>query len=196
MPSEHALQLIERLSAILRSEVRSGAADEGLEPVHVVALWYLSRANVFSNNPLAVADFLGLTKGNMSQRLNLLEAKGFLAKIPDSEDRRKVHLALTPSGKSALRRLYPPASWITSASPELDQELEAALRAILAANGGKSFGICRTCRFHEPRGSGGFCQLLQAPLTANQAGQICQEHQLVSNDFNCRALIVQSIFFV
>lgn len=178
MPSGLALHLIERLSALLRSEVRSAAAKEGLEPVHVVALWYLSQANVFSNNPLAVGDFLGLTKGNMSQRLNLLETKRLLVKSPDTEDRRKVHLSLTPSGKSVLARIYPPASWTIEPSPELEQALEAALRGIIGANGGRSFGICRTCRFHEPRGSGGFCQLLGVALSGRQAGQICQEHQV------------------
>ena len=177
MPSEHALHLIERLSAVLRSEVRAAAAADGLEPVHVVALWYLSRANIFSNNPLAVGEFLGLTKGNMSQRLNLLESKGFLRKNADDADRRKLHLTLTPAGKAALARLYPPASWTSGPSPDLEGALEAALRGILAANGGKSFGICHTCRFHATRRAGGFCQLLKVPLTSRQAGQICQEHE-------------------
>jgi DNA-binding MarR family transcriptional regulator len=182
MPSVHALHLIERLSAVLRSEVRAAAAADGLEPVHVVALWYLSRANIFSNNPLAVGEFLGLTKGNMSQRINLLESRGFLRKSTDAADRRKLHLTLTPAGKAALARLYPPASWVSAESPELELTLEAALRGILAANGGKSFGICHTCRFHEVRRAGGFCQLLQVPLTSRQAGQICQEHERRTTD--------------
>ena len=53
MPSVHALHLIERLSAVLRSEVRAAAAADGLEPVHVVALWYLSRANIFRPREMA-----------------------------------------------------------------------------------------------------------------------------------------------
>lgn len=176
MPSEHALHLIERISAVLRSELRASAASEGLEPVHVVALWYLSRANIFSNNPLAVGEFLGLTKGNMSQRLIVLETKGLLRKSPDAIDRRKVHLSLTPSGRAMLGRLYPPGIWITDESPALEKALEAALRGIIAANQGKSFGVCRTCRFHEARKSGGYCKLLQVALSVKQAGQICQEH--------------------
>lgn len=177
MPSDHALHLIERLSAVLRGELRAAAAAEGLEPVHVVALWYLSRANVFSNNPLAVGQFLSLTKGNMSQRLNLLESKGWISKSQDAEDRRRVHLSLTPAGRAALARLYPPRGWVSGPSPELERALETALRGIIAANGGKSFGICRTCRFHEPRRSGGWCQLLQVGLSPKQTGQICQEHE-------------------
>lgn len=177
MPSEHALHLLERLTAVLRSELRRSSAADGLEPVHVLALWYLSRANTFSNNPLAVGDFLGLTKGNMSQRLNLLEAKGLLAKTPDAEDGRRVHLTLTAAGKRTLSRLYPPSSWTGGPSEQLERSLEAALRAVIAAQGGKSFGICRTCRFHEPRPTGGYCQLLQIPLAPKQAAQICQEHQ-------------------
>lgn len=177
VPSDYALHLLERLSAVLRSELRSAAASEGLEPVHVVALWYLSRANAFSNNPLAVSEFLGLSKGNTSQRLNLLEAKGLITKEADQTDRRRLHLILTPSGKTLLSQLYPPLSWSSGKSPQLDQALDTLLRAIIAANGGKSFGICSTCRFHQSSPSGRFCQLLQIPLSARQADQICREHE-------------------
>lgn len=182
MPSEHALHLLERLFALLRSELRTAASEQGLEPVHAVTLWYLARANVFSNNPLAVGDFLGLSKGNVSQQLILLEGKGLLTKTPDTADRRRLHLTLTPAGKAMLARLYPPKSWSSGESPDLERVLDAALRGVIAANGGKSFGICHTCRFHQRRVSGGFCQLLQIPLSAKQAGQICQEHQVTQLD--------------
>lgn len=177
VPSDYALHLLERLSAVLRSELRSAAASEGLEPVHVVALWYLSRANAFSNNPLAVSEFLGLSKGNTSQRLNLLEAKGLIAKETDPSDRRRLHLTLTPAGRTLLPRLYPPPSWRSGKSPQLDESLDTLLRGIIAANGGKSFGICNTCRFHQSSPSGRFCQLLQIPLSGKQADQICREHE-------------------
>lgn len=176
MASDRALLLLERLSALLRSELRAAAATEGLEPVHVLALWYLSRANSFSDNPLAVGEFLGLTKGNMSQRLNLLEAKGFLRKTPDTHDRRRVHLSLTRSGSSALARLYPPPSWSPASHPTLESSLDAALRAIVAASGARTFGICNTCQHHQPRPNGGHCALLEIDLTARQSTQLCHEH--------------------
>ncbi len=176
MPTDRALLLLERLSALLRSELRAAAATEGLEPVHVLALWYLSRANTFSDNPLAVGEFLGLSKGNMSQRLNLLESKGFLRKVPDTNDRRRLHLSLTRSGSAALARLYPPPSWTPATNPDLESSLDAALRAMVAASGAKTFGICNTCRHHQPRATGGFCGLLEIELSARQSTQLCQEH--------------------
>jgi DNA-binding MarR family transcriptional regulator len=181
------LHLIERIAALLRSEVRRTAAGDGLEPVHVLALWYLSRANRFSDNPLAVASFLGLTKGNVSQRLILLESKGLLRKTMDGEDKRRVHLVLTPAGRATLARNYPPAAWPEATGARLVQELDTLLRSLVAANGGKTFGLCRTCRFHQPAPSGksgGFCGLLQLPLSAGQAGQICQEHEAPSGEDN------------
>lgn len=163
---------------MLRGEVRRTAAADGLEPVHILALWYLSRANRFSDNPLAVGGFLGLSKGNVSQRLNVLEARGLLRKKPDADDGRRLHLALTPGGRAALARHYPPSLWTAGPSPALEEELDALLRAMVAANGGKTFGICRTCRFHQPRSGGGaYCGLLQIPLAVRQANQLCQEHE-------------------
>jgi DNA-binding MarR family transcriptional regulator len=169
---------LERLSALLKSEIRNVAAVDGLEPVHALALWYLSRANRFSDHPLAVAEFLGLTKGNVSQRLNVMEAKGLIVRGKDTTDRRKVHLMLTKVGKAVLRRLYPPRSWVPEESPGLETALEGALRGLIAANGGRMFGVCRTCRHHEPRGTGAYCRLIQISLSGRQAGQICQEHEL------------------
>jgi DNA-binding MarR family transcriptional regulator len=177
MSSDRVLHLFERLGALLRSELRRKAANQGLEPVHVLALWYISRANQFSDNPLAVGDFLGLSKGNMSQRLNVLERKGLLRKQVNNDDRRRVHLALTQAGKVCLSRLYPPKSWPVETSPTLGNALETALRVLIDANGAKSFGICRSCRFHETRRRQAFCGLLQIPLSATQSRQLCQEHE-------------------
>jgi DNA-binding MarR family transcriptional regulator len=175
--SLYALHLIERIGALLRSEVRRTSADDGLEPVHILALWYLSRANKFSDNPLAVGNFLGLSKGNMSQRLILLQDKGFLRKTSDTQDKRRVHLGVTPSGRAALARNYPPASWPKEIHTQLERELDLLLRTLVAANGSRTFGLCKTCRFHQPGKTGALCGLLNIPLAPHQSDQICQEHE-------------------
>jgi DNA-binding MarR family transcriptional regulator len=178
MPAPRALELLERIASLLRSEMRRSAAADGLEPVHILALWYLAHANSFSNNPLAVGEYLGLTKGNVSQRLNVLEQKGLIRKVEDRKDRRRLHLELTRLGRTVLRRNYPPGTWpAAGVEASLEASLDSILRKMVAANGGRTFGQCRTCRFHESRAGAPFCGLLQLPLTAVQATQICREHE-------------------
>lgn len=171
MESSRALHLLERISSLLRSELRKSSAA-GLEPVHFAALGYLARANRFSANPLAVAEYLGLTKGNVSQRLMVLERKGLLRKTAGKEDRRTVRLQLTPRGRAVLGRVAPPP-----ADAALERALDRLLRRILAANGGRTFGQCHTCRFHQTRNGAPYCGLLQLPLTRAEADQICREHE-------------------
>ena len=96
---EVLLELVERLGNLLRAEFRRAGADEQLQPVHVHALVYLTRANRYSNTPQAMAEYLGLTKGTMSQSLLLLDRRGLIERYQDDLDRRVVRLVtiLKPS---------------------------------------------------------------------------------------------------
>ena len=177
MNSPRSLQLLERISSLLRAEVRKSSAVDGLEPVHILALWYLTQANRFSDNPLSVADYLGLTKGNVSQRLNVLEEQSLVRKAADDSDRRRVHLQVTKRGHNVLKKNYPPANWPAALNGLLESGLDQLLRQMVAENGGRTFGQCRTCRFHQTPGSTPFCGLLQLPLAPAEAGQLCREHE-------------------
>jgi DNA-binding MarR family transcriptional regulator len=169
--------LLERISALLRAEQRRAGA--GMEPVHLAALSYLARANAFSDTPQAVGEYLGLTKGNVSQRLIWLERRGYLRKEPDGRDRRVVRLRLTALGEETAARLAPPEVWREAGGggAVLDEQLEALLRRMLARRGFRTFGQCNTCRFHEIHGAGAYCGLLQLPLKAGQETRICREHE-------------------
>jgi DNA-binding MarR family transcriptional regulator len=178
MSRDRALHLWERISALLRDGLRRSVAGAGLEPVHVLALWYVSRANRFSDNPLAVSEFLGLSKGNVSQRLAVLERKGYLSKQSDPQDRRRLHLRLTWAGAAFLRAHYPPKVWPGRADfDRLEDDLDALLRAMTAANGQRTFGQCSTCRFHRRENGSPYCGLLQLPLRRADAGLLCREHE-------------------
>jgi DNA-binding MarR family transcriptional regulator len=175
MANKRVFDLIERIGALLRSDSRRHAMPHELQPVHLQALDYLQRANRFSDTPLAVGEYLGLTKGNISQRVNVLEKLDLIRKQADQQDGRVVHLRLTAAGKRLLQQSYPPSSW---------RELEVRarnraelLRALIAANGFRSFGQCKTCRFHQRKAGHAFCGLLQVELEADQIEKICREHQ-------------------
>jgi MarR family transcriptional regulator, organic hydroperoxide resistance regulator len=176
--------LLERIGNLLRQEMRRSGADRGLQPVQLEALNYLAICNRFSNTPQGVAEYLGLTKGTVSQTLKVLEARGLIRKSPDPDDRRVVHLALTGAGARALAESIPPSLLATALAPLAPKQADAiaaALRNLLGelqrANDGRTFGVCRSCRYHAVvSATVSRCQLLGADLSSADAGRICREH--------------------
>ncbi len=183
LPSGSALRaahLIERLGRLLRA----GDHANGLNPAQAEALRYLARANRFSRTPAALADYLGSTRGTVSQTLLSLEAKGLIERRTNARDGRSVLLAITKSGLRFLGvdpvRALARTIDATGADARLADDLEASLRAAIAERGGRAFGACRTCRhFRHDQRSGAFphhCALLDEKLSAADAVAICLEH--------------------
>lgn len=128
----------------------------GLRPVQFEALRYLMQCNRYSDTPQAVTDFLGLTKGTVSQTLIVLEQKGLLRKQNDASDKRRVHLKPTAKGRRLVERAMPANSLVAGLETLADSEcrkIEVALRELLhamqRANGFRTFAACHTCRFNQ-----------------------------------------------
>ncbi len=182
MTTDHrALELIERLGNLLREEGRQGMSG-ALAPVHWQVLAYLSRCNRFSDHPVAVSEYLGLTKGTVSQSLKLLEARGLVARRPDPSDGRRVRLLLTASGLRAARA-FPPAgakaalAGLGARTQELEGLLHQLLQSLVRARGGRLFGACGACRHLVRAPSGLSCGLLDEPLTDHDLDRICREQE-------------------
>ncbi len=146
------LELVERLGNLMRAELRKAGADESLQPVHLQALVYLSKANRYSNTPQALADYLGLTKGTVSQTLLLLDRRGLIERYQDDVDRRVVRLRLSPAGEQLLYESQPALPWQNATrniSPNRIRNAVSALREALMTlqedNDGSTFGICHNC---------------------------------------------------
>ncbi|MFK8330568.1 MarR family winged helix-turn-helix transcriptional regulator [Pseudomonas sp. BJa5] len=176
--------LLERLSSLTRVWFRQHPLLADLQPIQLSALLYLSRCNRYSNTPLAVTEYLGLTKGTVSQSLKALETKGLIVKTQDQADKRSVHLSLTAPARALLDAVMPPA-FLASASTRMGEragDLEALLsellRTIQQHEDVPGFGLCKTCRFHRKTTTGGFCELTQEPLAPAERELICREHQL------------------
>lgn len=185
MTLETLEHLLERLSGLLRGDLRSLLAEQGLQPVQLEALAYLARANRYSDTPKAVTEYLGQTKGTVSQTLKVLENRGLLTKRPDSEDRRVTHLVVSPAGRELLARTRPAPLLRAAAQslPEKDMEdlqdrLVTLLAAMQAANGFRRFGQCAGCRYNQPGEAGGFwCGLTREPLSREDVQLICREFE-------------------
>jgi MarR family transcriptional regulator, negative regulator of the multidrug operon emrRAB len=146
------LELVERLGNLMRTELRKAGADEGLQPVHLQALVYLARANRYSNTPQALAEYLGLTKGTVSQTLLLLDRRGLIERFEDDVDRRVVRLRLSTAGEQFLVESQPALAWQNATrniSPNRIRNATSALREALATlqedNEGTVFGVCTSC---------------------------------------------------
>lgn len=189
LPSAAALRaahLIERLGRLLRT----GDHATGLNPVQAEALRYLARANRFSRTPAALADYLGSTRGTVSQTLLALEAKGLIERQANARDGRSILLALTKSGSRFLDsdpvRALAKTIDATGADARLADDLEAGLRAAIAERGGRAFGACHTCRhFRRDQRTGAaphHCALLDEALREGDAFAICVEQSAEGGD--------------
>jgi DNA-binding MarR family transcriptional regulator len=182
--SRHAARLINRLDRLAR------AADHrtGLNPAQRDVLRYLGLANRFSRSPAALAEYLGATRGTVSQSLIALEAKGYVTREPHPRDRRGVTLGLTAAGRAALKQdagvallAEAVAAGTGAEAATLARLLEATLAAAIARNGGRAFGVCRTCHHFRAEAHAGtarphHCALLDVPLGETDARAICVEH--------------------
>ena len=168
---------IRRTRHLIDRLARLNAADvwmQELNPTQVEALSYLARANRFSRSPSHVADYLGSTRGTVSQTLKALTRKGLIAQEAHAKDKRSIQYGVTPAGDAILTRPNALEDGILTTDLEaLNTALTQILQNLLAKNGGRSFGLCRTCKHHDPTG---FCQLLKVDLTPIEADQICHEH--------------------
>ncbi len=172
--------LFERLSALVHQSVRDDAARHGLQPIHVQVLSYLERANDYSNIPIAIAEYFGITRGTVSQSLNVLERKGLVLRQADPHHGKRIHLTLTAAGVKVLEQ-----SWsrridtVLESMPQERAALESALRGLLTGlqglNGQRAFGVCRQCAHFLTEGDAARCGLTGQPLGAAQTLKICRE---------------------
>lgn len=184
-PALEAVQLIDRLDRL----ARAGEASGGLNPAQWEALRFLGRANRFSRTPAALAEYLGSTRGTVSQTLIALEQKGFVSRRPSARDKRSIDLALTGLGEKALKDdpIHRLAEDLAKSAPGdlaiVVQTLRSILQRQIARNGGRAFGACFSCR-HFQKNAGAsvrsphHCGLLDEPLSATDSEAICVEQEV------------------
>ena len=179
------LELVERLANLMRAELRKAGGDENLQPVHVQALLYLAKANRYSNTPQALAAYLGLTKGTVSQTLLVLDRRGLIERYQDDVDRRVVRLRLSTSGEQFLYESQPTLAWQNATrniSPNRIRNATSALREALATlqddNEGAMFGECPDCA-HAQRLSQRIarCGLMGDRLSGPETRRICRLYE-------------------
>lgn len=168
--------LVDRLTRLHAAEEWNGP----LNPSQFAALSYLARANRFSRAPSHVADFLATTRGTASQTLKALSRKDLIEETRSETDKRSIRYDVTAEGRSLLATPSELDDVVSRLPAEVSASLAASLKSLVLTmlhhRGGRSFGICNTCRHHEAESTKGYCRLLQVPLTAAETSQLCHEH--------------------
>jgi len=184
MKEPSVFDLIEYISTLIRSEERKRCTDQKIQLVHAQILTFLSTCNKHSDTPAAVANYLGLTRGTVSQTLIVLEKKEFIKKTQDNKDKRVYHIVLLDKGRNTLEKikltkLYQKASKLLEPSIKEDEDFFVEVLTMLQkANNSYSFGICKTCKNFTKTSSGFFCELTQEKLRKSDSELICQEHMV------------------
>lgn len=184
MQTKQIYNYVERLGNLLRIDSRRSGVEYGLQPIQLEALHYISICNRYSDTPMAVTEYLGQTKGTVSQTLKVLEKKGLLSKHVDSNDKRVSHLKVSSIGKTLLQESIP-SPLFEQACKQLDEQsqvdietsLKTLLQAIQRSNNMKSFGVCHTCQHNHKNSDGSFfCKLTEESLSVEEVKLICREH--------------------
>ena len=120
-----------RLSRHLRRQSHS----LGLSPLDAMLL-----GGVLKNDGIGVSELAEreqMSRPTMSAHVKRLEAAGYLARLaPDSDDKRRVGLTLTPAGRKALDAVRRRRNdWLGQKLAALTPEARAALEAAIAPLG-------------------------------------------------------------
>ncbi|MGI2110422.1 MarR family winged helix-turn-helix transcriptional regulator [Shewanella frigidimarina] len=181
--NDELFNLIERLANLLRQETRLEGQSLGLQPVQQEALYFLSTCNRYSDTTLAVTEYLGLTKGTVSQSLKILESKSLILRVKDKKDKRITHLKVTKAGHDFLMKTCPPQKFtdaITGLSVDEALDTKMLLKKVLnnyqLATGRTAFGVCKHCKFNQKTSDGIVCGLTKEPLSSNDILLICREY--------------------
>ena len=83
-----------------------------LQPHGLSSLGYITMMALYSRpenlaNPSELSDATGETRGNMTRICDELVDKGFVRRVPNAEDRRRVDLSLSDTGMALLNDLAP-----------------------------------------------------------------------------------------
>ena len=175
--------------------VQAEGYDGELSPAQWMALRYFARANPFSRNPSAFAEFQATTRGTASQAIKALEAGGYLVRHRAKADGRSVSLRLTNKGKKALAR--DPFEVLVRAVDSLDANertamhhtLHKVLTTVAASGARRCFGVCQDCAYlgreicRNPTSASSSaleCLLFGVPIQSEDAGLLCVHFQPTS----------------
>lgn len=195
MLAQRVTLLLDRLGRLTR-ELQFA---DGLNPAQWEVLRFLAQANRYSRTPSALADYLGSTKGTVSQTLIALENKGLIDRVKKTCDRRGVELHLTCDGKAMLAK--DPMRTLERAIDDMASDcggmlvrgLSKLLYELQNRHAVMQFGVCQDCSLFCVKGAEiaaakHQCGKTGEALSDMESGQLCVKYQGVAADGAAPAL--------
>jgi DNA-binding MarR family transcriptional regulator len=105
--SLNVLGRIARLSRVLERENKKFLTEHGLEPFEFDVLTTLRRSGEpYELTPSALFMATLVTSGAVTNRIDRMEVKGLVERVRDLDDRRSIHIRLTPHGREVLDGIF------------------------------------------------------------------------------------------
>ena len=188
MSARETAELLLQVGRLVQAE----GYDGELSPAQWMALRYFARANQFSRNPSAFAEFQATTRGTASQNHQGTRDRWLLGPTAIEGGRANRHSATDEQGKKALAR--DPFEVLVRAVDSLDAKRQTAMRRALhqvlttvAVSGAhRRFGVCQDCAHFGREICGNLpstgllaakCLLLGVPIQSEDAGLLCVHFQ-------------------
>ncbi len=134
--------IVERISSLgrrLKRMMEATLADHGLTWGEWKVLGRLLHQGApYRLSPGKLAEYLELSSGAMTNRLDQLEEAGLIRRLPDPTDRRGVQVELTEAGRKAYRRPVDTAAkkealLASALNPREREQLNEMLRRLMVA---------------------------------------------------------------
>jgi len=168
---------IERVVAAHKTLMRRFAQENELQMVQIEIVQYLAQCNRYSDTAQALSEYLGQTKGSLSQSLSHLEDLGMIKREQDKHDKRVYHIELSAKGAHLARKFRNQIQYEDD-SKQLSEALSKFLKHFQQVSNLKSFGICSTCKHNISVNNSKFiCGLTQESLSQPDTELICREHE-------------------
>lgn len=130
---------LHRLAAVTGRLLSNNLQRHGLTREAFDVLATLRRSGPpYQLNPTQLLGSLMLTSGSMTNRIDRLEAEGYVERLPDPKDRRGTLVGLTEAGKEAVDRVLPAhvaneEQMLATLTEQEREELARLLRKLLLA---------------------------------------------------------------
>lgn len=172
---------LERLNSLYNSQVRQAVSAEGIQSVHFEILQYLTMCNDYSNTAQALVEYLGQTKGSISQSLTLMQKSEQIERRACSKDKRVSKLHITKRGRAVYNRVRDRLALHNTVNSSAIDAIKSLLGEWQGQTGRPSFGQCKSCRYNQQRDNGEFfCGLTKDDLSNLDILKICREHEFSS----------------
>lgn len=106
-PAARVVVALDQLAQTLRSRLWQANRRYGLSPLQLQIVLGLAYATAEQGTVTHLARRLGVTKPTISAAVRMLVERGLATRTPDTTDRRRVSLTLTPDGRALADELGP-----------------------------------------------------------------------------------------